>query len=89
MSDTYPQYTGSRGKTTGEQFVELLVRVFTIVIFILWVMPFLIAPAFGVTPEVYEQNEVLWSVFAAVIGYLVAYPVTKLVTKSIRSGGIK
>ena len=87
MSDTYPRIPdSSKKKPLGDKCVELMVRVLVIAAFILWLMP-AIANAVGVSPESYEKNEILWTIAAGFFALVVSVPVTRLISRSIRSGG--
>jgi len=81
-------HTGKEKKPFGEWVLEMLVRVITMAAFVLVVTPVFIAPALGFTLESYQANGLLWTVVSLVLGYVAAWPFSKLITRSIRSRGV-
>ena len=81
--------TGDQKKSFGEVLVDMMVRVFTMAAFLLVLTPLFIAPMLGVTPDGYATNETYWTLVSLVIGWIVAIPVAKLTTRSIKNSGAK
>lgn len=74
-------------KPFGEAMVEMMVRVFIMAGVLLFVIPKIIVPALGITPEEYLANELTWTLVSLVLGYIIAIPITRLTTRSIKGSG--
>ena len=84
----YPSYSQEENsKTRGDSIVEMMVRVFVMAAFVLFITPVVIAPLLGLTPATYAANEILWTLGSMVMGYIIGWPVAKLISKSIRGSG--
>ena len=88
MSDYQKYQSMSRrsGDTRGEKCIRISVQIFVMAVFILYVMPIVIAPWLGITPEQYEAYELVWSFLGGIIGYPFGWIISKIIARSIRSG---
>lgn len=83
-------HTGDQNKKSlGETLVDMMVRVFTMAAFLLVLTPIFIAPMLGVTPEAFAANEIYWTLVSLALGWIIAIPISKLTTRSIKNSGAK
>lgn len=82
-------HTGEKKKSLGEVLVDMMVRVFTMAAFLLFLTPFILAPALGVSSESFADNEVYWTLVSLVLGWIFAIPISKLTTRSIKNSGAR
>lgn len=73
-------------KPRGEWCVEMMVRVFIMAAFVVFISPVIIAPLLGIDRAAYAANELVWTVVSLGAGYIISWPATKLISKSIKDG---
>jgi len=76
---------GPRKQRAGTGCIQSMIQVFIIAIFIVYVMPYQIAPMIGVSAADYEKNLMLWSFVAGLIALPFAWLGAKALTYLIRS----
>jgi predicted metal-binding membrane protein len=64
----------------------MMVRVLVMAAFVVFITPLIIAPLLGVDRAAYAANELVWTVISLGAGYLVAWPATRLISRSIKDG---